>query len=98
MDNTPGTPKKPGGAATAGAFFLCWLLGAFCCAITSLISAQAYGFAGYSVGGFGTFIAAICCMAYYRSSGKLGTAALIAAAVGAGIGVLAVQLVILRFG
>ena len=95
-DNHTDTPKKPGTGATIGSFFLCWLLGGFCCAISSMMFAQANGFVGYSVGGFGTLIAAICCAAYYHSSGKLGIAALIAAIVGACIGPLAVQLAIMQ--
>ena len=91
-------PKKPGTGATIGSFFLCWILGALCCAISSMMFAKANGYIGYSVGGLGTLIAAICCAAYYHSSGKLGIAVLISVVIGLVIGFLAVQLAIMRIG
>ena len=90
--NTPDGPKKPSGGAAVGTFFVCWFIGALCCALSSMAFANANGLIGYSVGGFGTFIVAICCAAYYKSSGKLGIALLIAGIIGIAIGVLAVQL------
>lgn len=95
--STPDGPKEPSGGATVGVFFLCWLVGGFCCAIASLMCAQANGLAGYSAGGIGTFIIAICGAAYYHSSGMMGVAVLFAAIIGICIGLLIAEIARVQF-
>ena len=90
----PEEQKKPGAGATIGAFFLCWVLGFICCAVTSMFAARSYGFSGYSTGGLMTLVVGICCAVYYHSSGKMGPAAIAAAIAGAVIGFGAVQLTV----
>ena len=84
--------EKPGWGKTIGVFFLCGCLAVGCCIVVSATMVSQMGFSGYSNGGIMSTVVGIGCAAYYRSTGKMAPAVIVALVLGAVIGFLAVYL------
>lgn len=94
--------SQPSWGATIGVYFLCLLVMGVTTAVSSLMISYGVGQGGYGVGGILSWLCSLACAAYYRSTGKVGTAVLIAVSIGVVLGAItafaAPQLYNMRYG